>query len=427
MAVAPMKYAERTALGQHLIDEDHDLLVDAYRGFTPSGTFIAAYDYIIVESVDTGVNYYSANTGSQTIYGGATLANHHVGGVDGASAAAVIQACITALGANYGAILLKNFDEPAGVTTTDKILLFSFYSGKSRFGTFKLYEDHTDANGNSFVLQGNTANSRTAFGLKPTGTPAGEWTTNFNMWNDDSRIFEISWSNDYLIQNLFHVDVTTDPHEWMWMMNSKTFLHAYYNSGVPYVDLQSAWVASTDGFQVCPDIALTFQQFTTKHLHTRIYFYHDDNWVFENLTDATVKFSVGATPVHFIYDYLGQFTLPTRLLFGNGAAAPQQSAASAGAKIDLYNTAHQYEIGIAANELWMKSDGAFKWYYNTGPALKMSLSSAGVLEPVTVKPTTSYESTDGTAGVTDDVIVRDAAGTGTTTLSFKNGLFVGHT
>jgi hypothetical protein len=81
MSTAPMKYAERTALGQHLKDEDHDLLVDSYRGFTTSGIFRDPYTFII--DFD-GTDYYAINA-NQTVYGGPSDV-----GVDGGSAQLVI-------------------------------------------------------------------------------------------------------------------------------------------------------------------------------------------------------------------------------------------------------------------------------------------------------------------------------------------------
>jgi hypothetical protein len=109
MSVAPMKYTERTALGQHLKDEDHDLLIDMYRGFTPSGTFISPYSYLISKTTDGGIDYYCASNAYQPIYGGSTLADHHNGGVDGANAAAVIQAAIDgAYATNGGGIFFRN-------------------------------------------------------------------------------------------------------------------------------------------------------------------------------------------------------------------------------------------------------------------------------------------------------------------------------
>lgn len=55
---APMKSAERSALGQPLQSEDHDLLVDGYRGFTASGTFIGEHGVILTY---TAPNYNASN------------------------------------------------------------------------------------------------------------------------------------------------------------------------------------------------------------------------------------------------------------------------------------------------------------------------------------------------------------------------------
>jgi hypothetical protein len=70
MSVAPMKYTERTALGQHLKDEDHDLLIDMYRGFSPAGTFVSPYTFIISKN---GVTYTASNA-YQTVYSGSDAA-----------------------------------------------------------------------------------------------------------------------------------------------------------------------------------------------------------------------------------------------------------------------------------------------------------------------------------------------------------------
>ena len=107
--VAPMKYAERTALGQPLIEEDHDLLVDMYRGFTPAGTFVSNYTYIV--STD-GVDCY-ASSAYQTIFGGPT----DIGGVDGGDPAAVMQACLDAL-VSGGVIMIHGEIDCAGTGLT---------------------------------------------------------------------------------------------------------------------------------------------------------------------------------------------------------------------------------------------------------------------------------------------------------------------
>jgi hypothetical protein len=127
MTVAPMKYAERTALGQHLIDEDHDLLVDGYRGFTPAGIFVSPYSFLVSTVTDGGTPYYGASNAYQTIYGGFSTANHHIGGVDGANYDALIAKLLSDLATTGGVIAHKNAVYPltakvesAKVAATDK-------------------------------------------------------------------------------------------------------------------------------------------------------------------------------------------------------------------------------------------------------------------------------------------------------------------
>jgi parallel beta-helix repeat protein len=76
---------------------EQDYLEGFCNGFTPVGTFVSPYSFLIDSALDGGVTYYGACTGSQTIYGGFSAATHHNGGVDGANADAVIQAALNNL------------------------------------------------------------------------------------------------------------------------------------------------------------------------------------------------------------------------------------------------------------------------------------------------------------------------------------------
>jgi hypothetical protein len=75
-------------------------------GFTPSGVFVSQNDYIISMATDGGVDYFCASNAYQPVYGGFTTANHHIGGVDGASLGAVLQAALTNV-TNGGTVYLK--------------------------------------------------------------------------------------------------------------------------------------------------------------------------------------------------------------------------------------------------------------------------------------------------------------------------------
>jgi hypothetical protein len=78
-------------------ESDWDAAKALLDGYTPSGTFVSPYSFVFSKNTDVGVDYYSASNAFQTIYGGATLANHHIGGVDGADVSAVIQAVANAM------------------------------------------------------------------------------------------------------------------------------------------------------------------------------------------------------------------------------------------------------------------------------------------------------------------------------------------
>lgn len=97
--------ADILAANDYWKEKDWDAAKAILDGFTPSGTFKSAYSFIIAVNNDGGTNYFSASNAYQTIYGGSTADNHHIGSVDGASARAVIQAAVTAC-ASGGSILI---------------------------------------------------------------------------------------------------------------------------------------------------------------------------------------------------------------------------------------------------------------------------------------------------------------------------------
>jgi hypothetical protein len=93
----PRKFATVTALGEPLSPTlDWDTMVDRINGFTPAGTFVSPYSYLITKTTDGGVDYYCASNAFQPVYGGSSTATHHGGGVDGTDLAAVVQAAINA-------------------------------------------------------------------------------------------------------------------------------------------------------------------------------------------------------------------------------------------------------------------------------------------------------------------------------------------
>jgi len=122
--VEPRLWAEAVASvdGRLMPIQDHDPLVQAYRGFTPSGIFFTQPSYLISYN---GIDYY-ANNAYQTVYGGSL----DVGGADGAKLSDVLQHCLNAGGLTYlrnscttldAAIDLKNnsgIDAEVGTTLT---------------------------------------------------------------------------------------------------------------------------------------------------------------------------------------------------------------------------------------------------------------------------------------------------------------------
>jgi parallel beta-helix repeat protein len=89
--------AQILAANDYWKEQDNDAIKAILDGFTPSGTFISPFNFIISKNNDVGTDYYSASNTYQTIYGGSTATNHHIGGVDGTDASAVIQAAFGAI------------------------------------------------------------------------------------------------------------------------------------------------------------------------------------------------------------------------------------------------------------------------------------------------------------------------------------------
>ena len=296
-SAAPRYYETAIAEDTHLLDPAYDWkeMVLRINGFSPSGTFLSPYDFAIIFDG----TYYSACNAFQVIYGGQywdedPVDPEHSGsgnGVDGTSLLDVTQAAVDNISASYGIVWLRDLEEPEGLELpeADNVFLISIYNQRFRMGNWEIYEDLENVDGQQFVFRSTKPDTRTAFALYPNGTPAGEWTTNFSMWNDDSRIFEISWSNDYLIQNLFHADVETDPHDWMWMMNSITFMHAYWNSGDPYVDLQHARVGIDSRFIIQAGTHLKFYNDADSEIAKVYHYPANDDFVVENdAVDANI-------------------------------------------------------------------------------------------------------------------------------------------
>ena len=67
--------------------------------------------------------------------------------------------------------------------------------------------------------------------------------------------------------------------------------------------------------------------------------------------------------------------------FGDSYGAPAQSSDSNGTKINLYATGGNwdYQIGVEASTVWLKTTNYFKWYANSGPTLLAQLNSSGQL------------------------------------------------
>jgi hypothetical protein len=88
--------------GGALVPYDWNEVVRRVKGFTPSGSFVSPFTYLILSEVSNGVTYYSANNAFQTIYGGpywneSPVNSSHKGsgnGIDGTNAALIFQTCL---------------------------------------------------------------------------------------------------------------------------------------------------------------------------------------------------------------------------------------------------------------------------------------------------------------------------------------------
>jgi hypothetical protein len=121
--VYPRKYPV-AGVEPHVDENDWNAMVDFFTGFSATGTFKSSYSFVISTVNAGGVDYYGASNAYQTLYGGFTLANHHIGGIDGADANAVIQAAIG--GIISGGVIQINAGtyDHVHVTVTDKNIIF---------------------------------------------------------------------------------------------------------------------------------------------------------------------------------------------------------------------------------------------------------------------------------------------------------------
>ena len=79
-------------------------------------------------------------------------------------------------------------------------------------------------------------------------------------------------------------------------------------------------------------------------------------------------------------------------------------------------------IGDSSKNLYLQMGSGGNIYFRDATAnAKMTLTSAGLLQPVTVQPTTAYKSVDGTSGESATITI------GANTITVKNGLVVAHT
>lgn len=132
------------------LPSDWDALKAFSDGFTPVGTFRSPYTYLIDQNTDGGTTYYGACNAYQTIYGGFSAANHHIGTVDGADFDAVLAAALTALG-DKGKIHLKSGIYPInGINITN--------SGAVTDSTQQMIEIEGEGLGNT-ILRGNTTSA----------------------------------------------------------------------------------------------------------------------------------------------------------------------------------------------------------------------------------------------------------------------------
>lgn len=87
MTIYPRTYAQATAMGDHLNEHDWDAVVAAYNGTTVTGVRAYPFDYLIRFNGD---DYEAIDSAHNIVYGG----EDDAGSVDGATLAAVWQACI---------------------------------------------------------------------------------------------------------------------------------------------------------------------------------------------------------------------------------------------------------------------------------------------------------------------------------------------
>jgi hypothetical protein len=120
MSVAPMKYAERTALGQHLIDEDHDLIVDHVRSGVSGGITQYPYDFLIRLN---GAVYEGINSVGVLAIGGVG----NLGGGDGSDLLDVSNAAVAAL--SEGIVVFQDLAIPATLTEKDGVICISQNTG----------------------------------------------------------------------------------------------------------------------------------------------------------------------------------------------------------------------------------------------------------------------------------------------------------
>jgi hypothetical protein len=462
MSVAPMKYAERTALGQHLIDEDHDLLVDAYRGFTPSGTFVNPCLYTIFHSTDGGVDYYAAINGSQIIYGGVSTANHHIGGVDGASLAAVTTAARADMNTSGGLLYFWDGQTETYLSPTTVKLYPDIWGGgtsiysayrwkmglcspsaerlfavsfeldvKDRTGgdTVVVYTQviddiHTTADtwgfntvvaktgdhkatAAEFDVNTYTADDDPATETKPcAGVNASSGGTNkpFVAYTAGCNSTAAAW------QHLFRgVDV--------WAYSGITLRPTVSNPAGGYITTISAVDDLNPGTSVFSHQSSAYKQLfgitkkgsilmdtvaAGKLIEVSALGDIGIGFNISNITDTLSLLTLTNAGLMALVNYILVATATSPIIDG-------RTAGNANPQVLLEKTQLSFGNGTDAVDASITRTGA------------------GAITTNTVWRATGFKSNDGTAGATDDVIVRDAAGTGTTTLSFKNGLFVGHT
>lgn len=120
----PRTYAEALAsTDRHLVYPDWDAMVAFFNGYSPVGTFVNSYTFII----STDGTYFYANNAFQTVYGGSS----NVGGIDGTDFKAVLDAATAATTTNGGAIHIKR----ATYNPNGAIIIPANVSVNCEFGT----------------------------------------------------------------------------------------------------------------------------------------------------------------------------------------------------------------------------------------------------------------------------------------------------